>query len=75
MQKITEYVEKQVLPAIALRGIVVFPNVVTSFEIARKQSLRALKRAENGDGRIFLVAQQTHPFLTLRFQICKPLVL
>ena len=57
MQKITEYVEKQVLPAIALRGIVVFPNVVTSFEIARKQSLRALKRAENGDGRIFLVAQ------------------
>ncbi len=57
MQKITEYVEKQVLPAIALRGIVVFPNIVTSFELARKQSIRALKRAENGDGRIFLVAQ------------------
>jgi len=50
-------VEKQVLPAIALRGIVVFPNIVTSFELARKQSIRALKRAENGDGKIFLVAQ------------------
>jgi len=57
MQKMTEYVEKQVLPAIALRGIVVFPNIVTSFELARKQSIRALKRAENGDGKIFLVAQ------------------
>ncbi len=57
MQKITEYVEKQVLPAIALRGIVVFPNIVTSFELARKQSIRALKRAESGDGKIFLVAQ------------------
>lgn len=57
MQKITEYVEKQVLPAIALRGIVVFPNIVTSFELARKQSICALKRAENGDRRIFLVAQ------------------
>ncbi len=57
MQKMTEIIEKQVLPAIALRGIVVFPNVVTSFEIARKQSLNALMRAENADGRIFLVAQ------------------
>ena len=57
MQKITEYVEKKILPAIALRGIVVFPNVVTSFELARKKSVAALKRAKDGDGRIFLVAQ------------------
>ncbi|MBQ4648738.1 MAG: endopeptidase La [Clostridia bacterium] len=57
MQKITEYVEKKILPAIALRGIVVFPHVVTSFELARKKSIAALKRAKEGDGRIFLVAQ------------------
>lgn len=57
MHKITEFVEKQTLPAIALRGIVVFPNIVTSFEIARKQSVRALKKAESAGGMIFLVAQ------------------
>ncbi len=45
------------LPTIALRGIVVFPNIVTSFEIARKQSVKALKTAQDGDGRIFLVTQ------------------
>ncbi len=57
MQKLTERVEKLTLPAIAMRGIVVFPHIVTSFEIARKQSVKALKCAEEGDGRIFLVAQ------------------
>lgn len=57
MQKITEYVEKQILPAIALRGIVVFPNTVTSFELARQKSLAALKRANAADGKIFLVGQ------------------
>ncbi len=57
MQKLTERVEKLTLPAIAMRGIVVFPHIVTSFEIARKQSIKALKSAEDNDGRIFLVAQ------------------
>ncbi len=57
MQKTIEYVEKKVLPAIALRGIVVFPNIITSFEIGRKQSVNALKLAEKNDGYVFLVAQ------------------
>lgn len=57
MQKLTERVEKMILPAIAMRGIVVFPHIVTSFEIGRKQSIKALKAAEEGDGRIFLVTQ------------------
>lgn len=57
MQKLTERVEKLTLPTIAMRGIVVFPNIVTSFEIGRKQSIKALKHAEDGDGRIFLVTQ------------------
>ncbi|MBQ3081747.1 MAG: endopeptidase La [Clostridia bacterium] len=57
MQKTTEYVEKKVLPAIALRGIVVFPNIVTSFEIARKQSINALLTAQAEEGYLFLVAQ------------------
>lgn len=58
MQKVKEYLETQVIPAIALRGIVVFPNIVTSFEITRKQSVLALRASENSDGRIFLVAQK-----------------
>lgn len=57
MQKTIEYVEKKVLPTIALRGIVVFPNIITSFEIGRKQSINALKQAEKNDGLVFLVAQ------------------
>ncbi len=57
MQVLSEYIETIVLPAIALRGIVVFPNVATSFEIARKQSVKALRRAEAMGGRIFLVSQ------------------
>lgn len=57
MQKTTEKVETATLPAIALRGIVLFPNIVTSFEIGRKQSIKALKSAEENDGRVFLVTQ------------------
>ena len=57
MQKTIEYVEKKVLPTIALRGIVVFPSIITSFEIGRKQSINALKQAEKNDGLVFLVAQ------------------
>lgn len=57
MHNVTEFVEKMTLPMIALRGIVVFPNIVSSFKIARKQSIKAMKEAIDGEGNIFLVAQ------------------
>ncbi len=50
--------ETQTLNTIALRGIVVFPKIVTSFEIGRKMSINALKNAEANDEPLFLVTQE-----------------
>ncbi len=57
MRKVIEHTEKMTLPLIALRGIVVFPNIVSSFKIARKQSVRAMKEAVEGEGYVFLSSQ------------------
>ena len=55
---ITLETETQVLNTIALRGIVVFPKISTSFEIGRRISINALKNAEANDEPIFLVTQE-----------------
>ena len=49
---------KSIYNAIPLRGIVAFPRIVTSFELARPQSINAVKAAEEDDGLIFLVTQK-----------------
>ncbi len=46
------------LPAIALRGLVVFPSMVLHFDVGRERSVNALKAAAKKDGEIFLVAQK-----------------
>jgi len=46
------------LPAISLRGLVVFPSMVLHFDVGRERSVNALKAAAEGDGHIFLVAQR-----------------
>ncbi len=46
------------LPAISLRGLVVFPSMVLHFDVGRERSVNALKAATEGDGHIFLVAQK-----------------
>ena len=56
MAKILE-TETQILNAIALRGIIIFPGTTASFEIGRKISINALKNAEANDESLFLVAQ------------------
>lgn len=48
----------KILPAIALRGLVVFPSMVLHFDVGRERSINALKAAAKGDGEIFLVAQK-----------------
>ena len=50
--------ETQILNTIALRGIVVFPKTVTSFDIGRKMSINALKNAQALDEPLFLVTQE-----------------
>ncbi len=46
------------MPAISLRGLVVFPSMVLHFDVGRERSVAALKAALAGDGHIFLVTQK-----------------
>lgn len=48
----------QHLPAIALRGLVVFPNNIVHFEVGREKSIAAIEWAMNNNSSIFLVAQK-----------------
>ena len=49
--------EKVTLPLVALRGIVVFPNMIMHLDVGRDNSIQALEAAMVGNRRIFLVAQ------------------
>lgn len=46
------------LPAIALRGLVVFPDNVVHFEVGRAKSIAAIEAAMHGNSSVFLVAQR-----------------
>ena len=46
------------LPAIALRGLVVFPGNVIHFEVGRKKSIAAIEWAISNSNAVFLTAQQ-----------------
>jgi len=46
------------MPLLALRGLVVFPKTVASFDVGRKKSATALKFAMKKDQLIFLVTQK-----------------
>ena len=59
-EKVTIKVERQThhLPAIALRGLVVFPNNLVHFEVGREKSIAAIEWAMNNNSNVFLVAQK-----------------
>ncbi|MCI8868946.1 MAG: endopeptidase La [Lawsonibacter sp.] len=46
------------LPAIALRGLTVFPNVLIHFDVGRDASIKALEEAMSTGQPVFLVAQR-----------------
>lgn len=46
------------IPLLAMRGVVVFPNMSLHFDVGRDKSIEALDLAMNGDRKIFLVAQK-----------------
>ena len=46
------------MPAIALRGLTVFPSVLIHFEVAREASVKALEEAMTGGSPVFLVGQK-----------------
>ena len=46
------------LPLLALRGVVVFPKTVASFDVARKKSANALRAAMESDQTLFVATQK-----------------
>lgn len=48
----------QILPAVALRGMAILPEMVVHFDISRDRSIQAVERAMMEDERIFLVTQK-----------------
>ncbi|HCM23643.1 MAG TPA: endopeptidase La [Ruminococcaceae bacterium] len=46
------------LPALALRGLVIFPGMLLQFDVGRQKSIHALEKAMKSDQMIFLVAQK-----------------
>ena len=46
------------MPALALRAITVFPNLLIHFDVGREISIRALEQAMAGNRDIFLVTQK-----------------
>ena len=48
------------LPAIALRGLTILPEMIQHFDISREKSVGALESAMVGEQKVFLVTQR-HP--------------
>lgn len=59
-EKVTVKVERNILhlPAIALRGLVVFPNNLLHFEVGRDKSIAAVEWAVRNKSEVFLIAQK-----------------
>lgn len=58
MTKEYDILHTSTMPAIALRGLTVFPNVLIHFEVARDASVRALEAAMTAGSPVFLVGQK-----------------
>ncbi|HCR73873.1 MAG TPA: endopeptidase La [Ruminococcus sp.] len=57
-KRMGELKDKNMMPCIAMRGLVAFPKMVMHFDIARDLSVKAVEKAVDNDRRIFLVAQK-----------------
>ena len=58
MRKEFDILNTTTMPAIALRGLTVFPNVLIHFEVAREASVKALEAAMTAGSPVFLVGQK-----------------
>ncbi len=47
------------IPAVALRGLNIFPGMVIHFDLTRKKSVAAVKVAMKSDGKLFVITQKT----------------
>lgn len=50
--------QNQIIPALAMRDLVIFPKMIMHFDVARVKSINSIKMALEGDRKIFLVSQK-----------------
>ena len=48
----------QYLPAIALRGTTILPDMIVHFDVSREKSVKAIEKAMVKDQRVFLITQK-----------------
>ena len=48
----------QHLPAIALRGTTILPDMIVHFDVSREKSVKAIEKAMVQDQRVFLITQK-----------------
>lgn len=46
------------LPAVALRGLTIFPDMIIHFDLSRKKSISAIEQAMKNEQKVFLVTQK-----------------
>ena len=66
-EEIMEEETKTIYPCIALRGVSIFPNTVTHFDIGREKSIRALEKAMSKDKLLFVSTQKDENVLIPTF--------
>ena len=49
---------REIMPAVALRGLTIMPDMIIHFDVSRDRSIRAVENAMAQDQRIFLVTQR-----------------
>lgn len=59
-KKIETDIQREIstIPALALRGLVIFPGMLLQFDVGRRKSIQALEKAMEEDQLIFLVTQK-----------------
>ena len=48
----------EVMPAVALRGLTVFPHMIIHFDVSRQKSIIAVEQAMMQEQKLFLIAQK-----------------
>ena len=54
----THETANQHLPALALRGTTILPDMIVHFDVSRERSMKAIEAANASDEKIFLVTQK-----------------
>ena len=48
------------MPAVALRGMTILPEMITHFDVSRSKSVKAVEKALATDQKLYMVTQREH---------------